>query len=296
MYHTMKTGSYAEKYRLRTPPKPSGHGDNSRPRKGLHTKTRSELLLNVQLQVNPSQGSLQIKPSPPENAVRKIVHRRALSDYVTQSKPVLNLKSGDSEPRAGEETHTPSARLTFPMTPSVALRHCSGQLTTYEQSEILCYPVVYFLGAPQAKVKPNIQGHNRGFDNEAGYYQTRVGDHIAFRYEILKVLGQGSFGQVLKTRDHKDGRCVAVKIIRNSPKFHRQAVVELKVLNVVKRAPEQCNLVQVCDSFVFRNHPCMTFELLGINLYEFLRINHFRGLREHFVKGFAQHHSLLAHI
>ncbi len=40
-------------------------------------------------------------------------------------------------------------------------------------------------------------------------------DHLAFRYEILEVIGKGSFGQVVKAIDHKTGNLVAVKIIRN---------------------------------------------------------------------------------
>lgn len=40
-------------------------------------------------------------------------------------------------------------------------------------------------------------------------------DHLAYRYEVLEVLGKGSFGQVVKCYDHKTDLLVAVKIIRN---------------------------------------------------------------------------------
>lgn len=40
-------------------------------------------------------------------------------------------------------------------------------------------------------------------------------DHMVYRYEILEVLGKGSFGQVVKCYDHKTDQMVAVKIIRN---------------------------------------------------------------------------------
>jgi len=42
-----------------------------------------------------------------------------------------------------------------------------------------------------------------------------TGDHVAYRYEILELLGKGSFGQVIRAYDHKTRQCVAVKIIRN---------------------------------------------------------------------------------
>lgn len=39
-------------------------------------------------------------------------------------------------------------------------------------------------------------------------------DHIAYRYEILEVIGRGSFGQVIRALDHKTNTHVAIKIIR----------------------------------------------------------------------------------
>lgn len=57
-----------------------------------------------------------------------------------------------------------------------------------------------------------------------------LGDHLAFRFEVLDFLGKGSFGQAIKCLDHKTGEIVAVKIIRNKQKFRHQATVELKIL------------------------------------------------------------------
>ena len=42
-----------------------------------------------------------------------------------------------------------------------------------------------------------------------------TGDHIAYRYEIIEMLGKGSFGQVIRAYDHKMHQHVAIKIIRN---------------------------------------------------------------------------------
>jgi len=30
-------------------------------------------------------------------------------------------------------------------------------------------------------------------DDEEGYYNVEIGDHLMYRYEVLKVLGKGSF-------------------------------------------------------------------------------------------------------
>jgi dual specificity tyrosine-phosphorylation-regulated kinase 2/3/4 len=40
-------------------------------------------------------------------------------------------------------------------------------------------------------------------------------EHIAYRFEVVKKLGKGSFGVVLKCFDHKKKEFVALKIIRN---------------------------------------------------------------------------------
>ena len=76
---------------------------------------------------------------------------------------------------------------------------------------------------------------NSGFDDNDGVYKQIIGDHLSYRYEILAELGAGSFGSVVKCRDHKNNEDVAVKIIRNKKRFHTQALIEIKILNVLKR-------------------------------------------------------------
>lgn len=89
-------------------------------------------------------------------------------------------------------------------------------------------------------------------------------DHIAYRYEILEVIGKGSFGQVIRAHDHRNGEQVAIKIIRNKKRFHHQALVEVRVLDHLrlKDKDQSHNVIHMLDYFYFRNHLCISFELM----------------------------------
>ena len=119
---------------------------------------------------------------------------------------------------------------------------------------------VYYVGANAAKPRPTADAReNHGFDDERGDYIWAVHDHVAFRFEIVGVLGKGSFGVVTKCYDWKTKQMVALnppppslpykvdtsrpslrtnwtrlvkvalKIIRNKKRFHHQALVEVKL-------------------------------------------------------------------
>lgn len=169
------------------------------------------------------------------------------------------------------------------MNPATVLRSLGHVLTPYEKSEVLGYPEIWFVGRIST---PKIRGSvhsglpNAGYDDNRGEYQATPGDHIAYRYEIVSLLGQGSFGQVLKCVDHGTGSAVALKIIRNKRRFQRQAQVEVSILSTLRNADpsDQAGIVRVYDSFTFRSHLCITFELLSANLYEHIKANNFIGM------------------
>jgi dual specificity tyrosine-phosphorylation-regulated kinase 2/3/4 len=110
-------------------------------------------------------------------------------------------------------------------------------LSHYERKEILEFPSVYCLGARSKKkpATPDSTSNNFGYDDERGDYLVVNHDHLAYRYEIIDLLGKGSFGQVLQCRDHCTGESVAIKIIRNKKRFHHQALVEIKILDNLRK-------------------------------------------------------------
>ncbi|UZJ56630.1 hypothetical protein CBS101457_005950 [Exobasidium rhododendri] len=157
------------------------------------------------------------------------------------------------------------------------------KLTDLELTEMKSFKEIYFVGQQVDKrarsLGEDASTNNLGYDDERGDYLVLNHDHLAYRYEVTGLLGRGSFGQVLQCKDHKTGRSVAIKLIRNKKRFHHQALVEVKILeNLVKWDPnEEFNVIRVLDNFYFRNHLCISMELLSINLYELIKANSFVG-------------------
>jgi dual specificity tyrosine-phosphorylation-regulated kinase 2/3/4 len=67
---------------------------------------------------------------------------------------------------------------------------------------------------------------NNGFDSDQQEYLTRMNEHFAYRFEVIKKLGKGSFGVVLKCYDHKEKVYCAVKILR----LYKQGLVEARLI------------------------------------------------------------------
>lgn len=96
-----------------------------------------------------------------------------------------------------------------------------NELTDFEKGEILDYQKIYFIGTQAEKIKGSPFGeYNYGYDDERGDYKVIMKDQVAFRYEVQKPLGRGSFGQALKCFDHKNQEYIALKVIRNKKRFH----------------------------------------------------------------------------
>ncbi|KAL9056442.1 MAG: hypothetical protein Q9162_002923 [Coniocarpon cinnabarinum] len=179
------------------------------------------------------------------------------------------------------------------VTPNQATRMAS--LNIFEKGEIIDYQEegVFFCGTKDAKKFVGDLASNNsnfGFDDDRGDYNIVVGDHLAYRYEVIDILGKGSFGQVVRCVDHKTGVLVAVKIIRNKKRFHQQALVEVNILQKLREwDPENAHsMVNFTQSFYFRGHLCIATELLGINLYEFIKAHDFTGFSLKLIRRFTK--------
>lgn len=173
-------------------------------------------------------------------------------------------------------------------------------LTSWEKKEILNYTRIYFIGKEGIKkrtpntptVYPGADGFESkvvGFDDNNGSYIPVIHDHIAYRYEVQKIIGKGTFGVVLQAFDHRTKKNVALKVIRNQARFHTQAKEEIRVLTkLLDNDPDdKFNVVHMYENFMFRNHPCIVFELLSLNLFELSRKNAFHGFTLSLIRRFT---------
>lgn len=131
------------------------------------------------------------------------------------------------------------------------------------------------------------------YDNLEHNFIIHVNDEIVGprrRYLVLDSLGTGSFGQVVKCMEKGTKQLVALKVIKNLPVYHNQGLVELGILETLNEAydPDHYPMVRLLDHFVFRNHLCFVFELLGVSLFDLIKMNRFQGISLNLVRIFAQ--------
>ncbi|KAF2147709.1 kinase-like protein [Myriangium duriaei CBS 260.36] len=146
--------------------------------------------------------------------------------------------------------------------------------------------------------KPSKGVKNDGYDNEDSDYILYVNDILGNeetnhknRYLILDVLGQGTFGQVVKCQNLKTQEVVAVKVVKNRTAYFNQSMMEVSVLDLLNSRMDKNDdhhILRLKDTFIHRQHLCLVFELLSVNLYELIKQNQFRGLSTTLVRVFAQ--------
>ncbi|XP_063252582.1 dual specificity tyrosine-phosphorylation-regulated kinase 2 isoform X2 [Prinia subflava] len=267
-----------------------------------HTAGSSKHTTNEHLHVG-SHGQMQVQQLFEENSNKRTVLTTQPNGLTTLGKsglPVVQDRQSESaHRRQGSSGSLKSTDATGKVRPSVitpeqAMKQYMQKLTSFEHHEIFSYPEIYFLG-PNAKKRQGVVGgsNNCGYDDDQGSYVQVPHDHIAYRYEVLKVIGKGSFGQVVKAYDHKTHQHVALKMVRNEKRFHRQAAEEIKILEHLRKQDKDnnMNVIHMLENFTFRSHICMTFELLSMNLYELIKKNKFQGFSLPLVRKFA--HSIL---
>jgi serine/threonine-protein kinase PRP4 len=112
---------------------------------------------------------------------------------------------------------------------------------------------------------PNLSAN---WNDEEGYYCFRTGEMLQDRYHVLGFHGKGVFGTVLKAIDTITQQDVAIKVIRNNEWMKKSGIREIDLLmKLNKNDPDdKCHCVRALTHFQFRNHLCIVFEGLAMDL------------------------------
>uniref|UniRef100_A0A453JE59 non-specific serine/threonine protein kinase n=1 Tax=Aegilops tauschii subsp. strangulata TaxID=200361 RepID=A0A453JE59_AEGTS len=115
------------------------------------------------------------------------------------------------------------------------------------------------------------------WDDPEGYYTHRFGELLDGRYEITAAHGKGVFSTVVRAKDLKAGKddpdVVAIKIIRKNETMYKAGKQEVSILEKLASADreDRRHCVRFISSFMYRNHLCLVFESLNMNLREVLK-------------------------
>ena len=108
-------------------------------------------------------------------------------------------------------------------------------------------------------------------------------------YDVLDRLGRGTFGQVVRAWKKNTSEIVAIKILKSTPSYAKQGQMEVDVLSKLSRlSPDEGSFVKAYESFQHHGHICIVFELLHINLYDYLKQSRFDPLPLKYIRPIAQ--------
>lgn len=217
--------------------------------KGLFRKNEESFIDDISLHANSTRGcyvnnfeKTQINPN---------FHR-----FVPHSSKNIPIRISSVIPNA-------------PISPSTALKEYSSFLNFYELTEISAFNEIFFLGLPSHKSTPVLtDSRNYNFDDEQCNYRIFPGDHIAYRYQIISLLTNGSGKNSVYAHciDHKKGESIALKIYKNGI-TSSMVLNEIQILATLASCKDSY-ISRAFDIFRFRGHLCISFELLGKSVDE----------------------------
>ncbi|KAI1500402.1 kinase-like domain-containing protein [Biscogniauxia marginata] len=127
-------------------------------------------------------------------------------------------------------------------------------------------------------------------DDDDGHYIVVPDADLTQQYQMIKLLGQGTFGKVVQARDRKRNKLVAIKIIRAVQKYRDASRIELRVLQTLKANDEENRnrCIHLRDCFDYRGHICIVMDLLGSSVFDFLKSNNFVPFPNSQIQSFAR--------
>ncbi|KAH9586266.1 Protein kinase domain [Trypanosoma melophagium] len=111
---------------------------------------------------------------------------------------------------------------------------------------------------------------------EEGHFYVVLGEDIDVstqRFKILSLLGEGTFGKVVEAWDRKRKEYCAVKIVRNVPKYTRDAKIEIQFMERVRQADAADRFPLMKIQRYFQNetgHMCIVMPKYGPCLLDWI--------------------------
>ncbi|KAI9259303.1 kinase-like domain-containing protein [Sporodiniella umbellata] len=156
------------------------------------------------------------------------------------------------------------------LTPTLVYQLTVGIKETFRQFN----PHLVLDKVPQRVLtRPGKGCRNEGYDNEHFDYILKVNEILGhdpdYQYRVIDLLGQGTFGQVVKCERVSTGELFSVKLNQQWDPEDKHHILRLKHV------------------FSHQHHLCLVFELLSYNLYDLMSHNRFHGFPTEKVRAFA---------
>ncbi|CAB4255129.1 similar to Saccharomyces cerevisiae YJL141C YAK1 Serine-threonine protein kinase [Maudiozyma barnettii] len=224
----------------------------------------------------------QQNPIPPPPQQQYVIPQMHVVNNRRDLKPQINKVPKYRRASLNSKTISPLIGLT------------KNLITTYQ----LCSSEFVYQTSKNPKrvlTKPSEGKYNNGYDNINSDYILYVNDVLGVeqnrKYLVLDILGQGTFGQVVKCQNLMTKEIIAVKVIKSKSEYLNQSLTEVKILELINEKIDPQNkhhFLRMYDSFIHKNHLCLVFELLSNNLYELLKQNQYHGLSMQLIKIFTR--------
>ncbi|EJK44648.1 hypothetical protein THAOC_36797, partial [Thalassiosira oceanica] len=224
-------------------------------------------------------GPLRFKPIRPLSGEGPRMTKAFYGRKPIRGRPLVLAGRPLTSFHARMKTHDHSSSFS-PLSPPPSISRRNREQRYYDE-----------VAARQAAWKAGQGPQNDGWDDENYDYILTPNEVIHDgRYQLIKRIGTGLFGPVVKAVDTRSGAEVAIKIIKSRRPFQMQAQMEINLLELLNRNDEddQHNIVTFLDEFLFRNHQCIVFEMLSLNLYELLKNTQFAGVSLNLIRKFAK--------
>ncbi|GAN10223.1 kinase-like protein [Mucor ambiguus] len=132
--------------------------------------------------------------------------------------------------------------------------------------------------------KPSKPFRNEMNDNENYDYILKVNEILGhdpnYQYRVIDLLGQGTFGQVVKCERISTGELFSVKVIKNKSAYKTQSCMEIEILKKLNKQldpDDKHHILRLHHIFSHKHHLCLVFELLSYNLYDLIGHNRYKG-------------------